>query len=264
MKTRTNFNQIKSLCLLATSILLTLLATSLNTQAQTPKYKQGDRVEVDTIHVDVLHGGNPALQSWSKGTVMQVDTGIAQRYVFQLDPLPGKLPERHTMPFYDQDCCIRPLAGAAPKILAEKLRVDENETVLADREVLDCENLKHDGRNGSPPPVDLAKKLIRCLYERPSPVGKDGATTMDITEFTIGGPHRWVTGIDSGQGAANTLVYPVHVKWNMKTFYHSRNVLVTDKEMTFTCFADTLNLWQCGFATGPNKEGKKQEIVVTK
>src|SRR5207253_10062022 len=142
------------------------------------------------------------------------------------------------------------------------LIVDRNNTVLADRALLDCDNLRHGGKNGQPPPVELLKKLIRCLYEKPSPVGQDGATTMDITEFTLGAPHRWRTYIDSGQGTLNTLVYPVHVKYNYKKFYRSRNDQVTDKEMTFTCFADAVNLWQCGFATGPNKEGKKQEIVV--
>lgn len=135
-------------------------------------------------------------------------------------------------------------------------------TVLANRELLDCDNLKHSGRNGSPPPPELMKKLIRCLFEKPSPVGQDGATTMDITEFTIGAPHRWRDTIDSGQGTANTLVYPVHVKWNTKKFLHDRNDQVTDAEGTFTCFADAVNLWQCGFATGPHKDGKKQEIVV--
>jgi hypothetical protein len=155
-------------------------------------------------------------------------------------------------------------ASAAPRIPTDKLRVDENDTVLADRELLDCENLKHAGRNGAPPPAELAKNLIRCLYERPSPAGQDGATTMDITGFTIGAPHRWNINEDMGQGSLSTLVYPVHVKWNMKTFYRTRNVLVTDKEGTFTCFADTTNLWQCGSAAGSHQDGKTQEIVVKK
>jgi hypothetical protein len=248
--------------LIGASLGIAFLTASLSAKAQTPKYKEGDRVEVDIVHVDVDHGGNPALQRWKKGVVLQADTGTAKRYVIQLDPIPGQAPVIHTIPMYDENCCIRPFGGAAPKILTDKLRVDENGTVLADRELLDCDNLKHSGRNGSPPPPDLIRKLIRCLFEKPSPAGQDGATTMDITDFTIGGPHRWVTGIDSGQGTANTLVYPVHVKWNTKKFLHDRNDQVTDAEGTFTCFADAVNLWQCGFATGPHKDGKKQEIVV--
>jgi hypothetical protein len=167
-------------------------------------------------------------------------------------PIPRSNPEEY----------IRPFGGVAPQILTDKLRVDDNGTVLADRELLDCENLKHNGRNGSPPPVELAKKLIRCLYEKPSQPGMDGATTMDITEFTIGAPHRWRVYVDMGQGTANTLVYPVQVKWTMKTFYRTRNVLTTDKEGPFTCFADATSLWQCGSSTGSRKDGKVQEILV--
>jgi hypothetical protein len=226
--------------------------------AQAPKFKQGDRVEVE-----INHGGfDSQFARVKKGTITQVDAGTNKRYVIQLDPLPGQLPVTHTMPFYDQDTCLRLIGGAAPTIKADQLLVDQNGTVLADRQLLDCWNLPHGGRNGQPPPPDLLRKLIRCLYEKPSPVGQDGATRMDITDFTLGAPHRWVVGIDSGQGTTNTIVYPVHVRWNMKTFYHSRNVQVTGKEMTFTCFADAVNLWQCGFATGPNREGITENIVV--
>ena len=240
--------------------LISLGISAARAQTVVPKYKEGDRVEFSMNGACL--GAQYAVQA--KGTVLQVNTGNIMNYVVQVDPLPGQAPRVVSRPIYTQECGFRPLAGAAAKILTEKLMVDENGTVLGDREIFDCDNLKHGGRNGSPPQVELAKNLIRCLYEKPSPVGQDGATTMDITEFTIGEPHRWRTYIDSGQGTDNTLVYPVHVKWNMKTFFRSRNVQVTDKEMTFTCFADAVNLWQCGFATGPNKEGKTQEIVVKK
>jgi hypothetical protein len=240
---------------------LLIVITAVLAHAQQPKFKEGDRVEVDTTHVDVLHGGNPAFQSWSKGTISKVDTQY-QRYIIQLDPLPGKVPVMHSIPMYDQDCCIRNYGGAAPTVKSDTLRVDEYGTVLADRELLDCDNLKHDGRNGQSLPVELAKKLIRCLYEKPSPVGQDGATKMDIVEFAPGAARKWILYQDQGQGSLDTLVYPVHVKYNVKTFYRSRNAVITGKEMTFTCFADNTNLWQCGFATGPNKEGKKEEIVV--
>lgn len=222
------------------------------------KYKVGDRVEVETAHA----GFNSPYAIVSKGTITEADTAQWMRYVIQLDPLPGKLPVMHSIPIADEDCCLRPLAGAAPTIKTEPLRVDENGTVLADRPLLDCDNLQHGGRNGQPLPVELAKKLIRCLYEKPSPVGQDGATKMDIVEFTPGAPRKWILYQDQGQGTLGTIVYPVHVKYNVKTFYRGRNAVVTGKEMTFTCFADKQNLWQCGFASGPNKEGKKEDILV--
>jgi hypothetical protein len=250
-----------SMLLIAVLVGLIGSVSATRVDAQTPKFKEGDRIEVDTTHVDVLHGGNPAFQSWSKGTITKVDTQYS-RYIIQLDPLPGKMPVMHSIPMYDQDCCIRAFGGAAPTIKSDTLHVDEYGTVLADRPLLDCDNLKHDGRNGQPLPVELAKKLIRCLYEKASPAGQDGATTMDIVEFNPGAARKWILYQDQGQGSLNTLVYAIHVKYNVKTFYRSRDLVTTGKEMTFTCFADNTNLWQCGFATGPNKEGKKEEILV--
>jgi hypothetical protein len=260
MKTA-NYQRAMSIFFASAAFLFLAFLCSLPARAQSvqPKYKVGDRVEFSENGACL--GEQFAIPS--KGTIIEVNTKYGA-YVVQVDPLPGKAPRTVSRPIYTQECGFRPLAGAAPKILTDKLRVDENNTVLADRELLNCDNLKHNGRNGAPPPVDLAKKLIRCLYEHPSPVGQDGATTMDITEFAIGAPHRWNRNQDLGQGNAATLVYPVHVRWNQKTFYRTRNVQITNKEMTFTCFVDTTNLWQCGGATGPHKDGKTQEIVVQK
>lgn len=80
--------------------------------------------------------------------------------------------------------------------------------------------------------------------------------------FTPGAARKWILYQDQGQGTLGTVVYPVHVRYNVRTFYRSRNLVTTGKEMTFTCFADKVNLWQCGFAPGPNKEGTKEEIMV--
>ncbi len=221
------------------------------------RYKPGDRVEVETVHA----GFNSPYAIVNKGTIMEADAKF-MRYVIQLDPLPGKLPVRHTMPLADENCCLRPLGGAAPAIKSEILRVDGNGTVLADRPLLDCNNLKHGGHNGQPLPVELAKQLIRCLYEKPSPIGQDGATKMDIVDFRQASARKWILYQDQGQGTLDTLVYPVLVTYNVKTFYRGRNAVITGKQMTFTCFADKFNLWQCGFATGPNHEGTKEDILV--
>jgi hypothetical protein len=225
-----------------------------------PKYKEGDRVEINMVPGP----GDKSQAVWKKGTIITVNlAGLS--YWIQLDPIPGSgsAPRELGIPMSRElSGDIRPFAGAAPQIITEKIRVDENGTVLADREIMDCENLKHNGRNGTPLPVELAKKLIRCLYEKPAKPGEDGATTMDITEFTVGAPHRWRVYIDIGQGEPNTLVYPVQVQWNMKTFYHTRNLQTTGQEAPFTCFADATNIWQCGGSSGSKKAGKTQEILV--
>jgi len=239
--------------------LLGIMLMTASASAQTPTYKEGDRVEVNMVP-----GPDKSMAVWKKGTIIGVyPSPTVRAYVVQLDPLPGRIPQEMTIPMAREvNGDIRPFGGAAPQIQTEKLKVDDNGTVMAGRELLDCEHLKHDGRNGSPPPPELVKKLIRCLFEKPAQPGLDGATTMDITAMTIGAPHRWRVYTDMGQGEPNTLVYPVQVKWNMKTFYRTRTIVTTDREGPFTCFADATNLWQCGSSTGTRKDGKTQEILV--
>jgi hypothetical protein len=230
---------------------------------QQMQFKVGDRVEID-----VIMAGSPERSIYKKGTVTAVDEKD-RSYVVDIDPLPGKLPQQYRIPVRDYGkYWIRAVAGGttrtAPTIATDRLRIDENGTVLADREILDCEHLAHTGRNGSPLPFELAKKLIRCTIERPSQPGMDGAQIMDITEFAPGAARRWKLYEDMGQGSLNTLVYPVHVRWNQKTFYRTRNLAITDKEGMFTCFVDNTGVWQCGSAAGPRKDGKTQEIRVIK
>ena len=244
-------------CSVCLNFALLVAATSM-AQAQTPKWKEGDRVEVDMITQS-----NPANAKWRKGAITKVDLS-SMAYVIQLDPLPGQLPKIMTIPIRDYaEKWIRAGgAGGAPQMETDKLRVDENDTVLADRGLLDCTNLKQPpARNGSPPPAELAKKLIRCLYEKPSAPGSDGATTMDITEFRPGSPHRWNVNADSGPGGTpSTLVYPFRVKWNQKTFYRSYNEAQTDNERVFSCYVD-VDKWFCGSAQFI-KDGDKKQIQV--
>jgi len=242
---------------LCTAALLIALAVAVSAQVQ-PKYKEGDRVEVDTIEAS-----NPANAIWKKGTIVKVDTTSSVAYTVQVDPLPGQLPKMMTVPIRPYaEGWLRPLGGAAPQIQSDKLLVDDNGTVLADRELLDCKNLKQPAaRNGPPPPAELAKKLVQCLYEKPSDPGSDGATTMVITEFKPGAPHRWNKNEDSGAGGtAETMVYPFRVKWNQKTFYRRWNDVKTDNERVFTCYVD-VDKWFCGSAQFI-KDGDKKQIPV--
>ncbi|HEV3087656.1 MAG TPA: hypothetical protein VGX96_10575 [Candidatus Elarobacter sp.] len=240
-----------------------VLATGLvvagpNAQAQSgPKYKVGDRVEVDTIEAS-----SPSRAIWKKGRVIKVDLP-SMAYVVQVDPIPGQLPKLVTIP-------IRPYAegwihltgGAAPHTTAAKLRVAADGTVLADRPLLDCEHLGQPAaRNGQALPAGIARTLIRCLYEKRSAPGSDGATTMDVREFSMGAPHRWNKNVDSGPGGTvETLVYPVRVSWDQTTFYRTYDERQTGNARVFTCYVN-IDQWFCGSAQYL-KDGTKQQIPV--
>jgi hypothetical protein len=231
-------------------------------EAQIPKFKVGDRVEVDTIEAT-----NPANARWKRGTITLVDTGVSMAYTVEVDALPGQLPSTMHVPIRPYaDGWLRPLGGgsAAPRVAAEPLRLDQRNTVLADRALLNCEKLTAlPARNGSPLSNEIAAALIRCLYERPADVGSDGASTMDITEFRPMAARRWDFREDRGSAAtANTIVFPIRVKWNQKTFYRTYNVMQTGNERVFTCFVDG-DKWYCG-ASQFIRDGEKQQIRVSR
>src|SRR5215831_9236011 len=194
------------------AVIAGLFITGLAGAQQPMQFKPGDRVEID-----VIMAGAPERSIYKKGTVTAVDEKD-KSYVVDVDPLPGRMPQSYRIPVRDyarywiRAAAGGAAAGPAPVVTSERLRADENGTVLADREMLDCEHLTHSGRNGTPLPVELAKKLIRCTIERPSQPGMDGAQIMDITEFTPGAARRWKLYEDMGQGSLNTVVYPVQVK----------------------------------------------------
>ena len=237
---------------------LFLLAVVAVAFAQQPKYKVGDRVEVDTNQ-----SNTPAYASWKHGTITQVDTGTAMAYTVRVDPAPGKLPAEVHIPIRPYaEGWLRPLGGgAAPKIESAKLRVDDRNTVLADREVLDCKNLKAGpARNGQPAPTELVKKLIRCTFESPSDPGQDGARTMDIVGFTADGTRRWNRAEYQGMHAtAATIIYIFHVKYNKKTFYRTTTESETGSVRNFACYVDGTE-WYCGTAAGGVKDGEKKSI----
>lgn len=232
-----------------------------NAQPTGQKYKVGDRVEVDIIHAE-----NPANAQWKKGTITAVNTDVSSRaYTVQVDPVPRKVPTFEHVPFRDEDRHLRPLGGATPNIETDKLQVDENNTVLADRDLLDCEKLQRGpARNGQQPPAALVRKIIQCYFERPSPPGGDEATTMDITQLVAGVPHKWVERIDiSIDATSETVVYPYHVVWNQKIFTRTYNEITAGKERNFSCYV-TGNEWFCGPTAGGNKEGQTRRVPVQK
>jgi hypothetical protein len=222
-----------------------------------PAFKAGDRVEVDTIEAS-----SPSRAIWKKGVVLKVDL-TSMAYIIQLDPLPGQLPKTMAIPIRPYAAgWIHPAGGAAPHVAADRLRVDANGTVLADRPLLPCDQIvQPPARNGQPLPVALARTLIRCLYEKAPVPGSDGATTMDVVQFVPGPPHRWNKNVDSGAGGTiDTVVFPVRVTWNQKTFYRTYDETQTSNARVFTCYVD-VDKWFCGSAQFI-RDGAKRQIPV--
>lgn len=242
------------------------------------KFKTGDRVECDSMEID----------KYEKGTVLpygKYDHPPTSYYRVRLDRNPTDT---------DGTICrnerIRALAETATKenqtetntrqttltdvtqqqaekrVAADKtggkLQVDENNTVLADRELLDCDNIEQKpAKNGARPDAKLLEKLIRCLWERPAEKGLDGARTVDLTPLQIGAPRKWVPYKDIGSGGnSNTIVYPVKTTYTWRTFYRSRIEEIVSVGV-FNCYVNTFGEWQCGSEESKQK-GETKNIPV--
>ncbi|MBV9242934.1 MAG: hypothetical protein JO314_13095 [Acidobacteria bacterium] len=259
-----------------------------------PKFHVGQRVEFD-----ILETGDPARAKWVNATITNIrvvrlsSTQTQTNYEVTVDPQRGRLPQVLEISqrlaeqgmTYSGDASrtigfIRAAGGGnagggggngmgnggGGGVRYDKLHVDRNNTVLADRAVLDCESLYHQPpAKPGPPPTELAKELIRCSagYEQPSARGADGARTMDITQFTPTGSHRWRYGVDSAfGGAAGSVVYTYRVKFDLKTYYRQHNQLETGVEKIFSCYVDTnIHQWYCGQYQSVN-DGQRTMILV--
>ncbi|MDQ3800422.1 MAG: hypothetical protein M3384_13320 [Acidobacteriota bacterium] len=259
MKKQTNLHSIKLLSLAMVAVITIIIGASLPTSAQDqPTYKVGDRVEAKPV------------SSWKKATIVAIDmsasaavvrmddekdyTGAQKEYtthINNLRPLQETAEEKQTQAAKQ---------AAADKNVVEK-RVDANNTVLADREILACPVEQKAVKKGSRPNSLLLSKLIRCLWEKPAREGMDGAVTMDLTPIQIGAPRAWNPRRDLG-GSAGTIVYPVKTTYTRKTFYRERTE-VDEYTGVFNCSIDPFGEWKCGMAENKRK-GESKSIPVKK
>jgi hypothetical protein len=213
------------------------------------RFKVGDRVKACDIQLD----NYPAC--WRNATILQDMMAEDGSDYYQVRSENGSL-------YYVPSKYIRAGGTPATPTLEAKLRMDENGTVLADRELLDCDNIKQKPtRNGARPDAKLLEKLIRCLYERPAEKGLDGARTVDLTPLQIGASRKWIPYRDIGSGGTpDTLVWAVKTTYTWRTFYRSRiqeNVYVG----VFNCYVNTFGEWQCGSSESKQK-GETKDIPV--
>lgn len=214
------------------------------------KYKPGDRVECDTM----------AIGKWFKGTVLP----------FLENDEPEKFKDKTGKFFYihrvrlDNEASTRPAGGmcftdrtrllsggaAAKSPPVDKsvgeVTVDENNTLSADRPILDCPVEQTKVKNGARPDGELIKKIIRCdKGEIPAQKGLDGAVTVDVTALQIGASRPWIYAQDIG-GKPGMIIYPVKVTYTVKTFYRNRTEVNENWIRIINFYVNDFGEWQSG------------------
>lgn len=214
------------------------------------KFNPGDRVECDAAGIN----------DWLKGTVLPFkekdnpadakDKSGKYFYIHRvrLDRDASTRPEGG-MCFTDR---TRPLAGGAPMEIPKTdvpigaVTVDADNTLSADRPVMDCPVEQTAVKNGARPAAELLKKIVRCdKGEKPASKGYDGAVTVDVTALQIAASRQWIYSRDIG-GKPGTVIYPVRVTYTVKTFYRARTVVEENWIRTINFYVNEFGEWQSG------------------
>lgn len=214
------------------------------------RFKPGDRVEC----------GASGVNDWLKGTVLAfkdkdnpgLDKDKTGKYFYlhrvRLDKYASTKPDGGLC-FTDRTRLLSGADAAAPPIdnSVGKVTTDTNNTLSADREILDCPVQQRKIANGSRPGADLLKKIVRCdKGELPAQKGLDGAVTVDVTALTIGAPRSWSPLADSGDGRRGTTVFPVKVTYTVRTFYRSRTAVEENWVRVINFYVNSFGEWQSG------------------
>jgi hypothetical protein len=207
------------------------------------KYKIGDRVECDRT----------GREAWEKGTVVplrKTDFQDGRIYRVLLDSY-----ARAGLYLDGHDCTVesmRPLAGAAPfkaettAVPVGKATVDEDNTLSADRPIMECPVPQTAVNGGARPNLELFKKIIRCRKgEKPARKGVDGAVTVEVTSLVPGATRPWQYGRDPG-GKPGTIIHPVKATFHYKTFYRSSTQVSQNWISIINFFVNAFGEWETG------------------
>ena len=147
---------------------------------------------------------------------------------------------------------MRPFAGGAPMEIPKtdipigKVTTDENNTLSADRPIIDCPVQQTPVKNGARPEAELIKKIVRCdKGEAPASKGMDGAVTVDVTAYKSPRRVQWIYSQDIG-GKPGMTIHPVRVTYTVKTFYRNRTDVRENWIRTINFYVNEFGEWQSG------------------
>ena len=207
---------------------------------QTGNFKVGDRVLCDKAGIDSWEKGTimPLLKSdFKDGTVYRVRLDVQARNGMYLEGIivtPEKIKPSNE-PAYQPEKTAKTVG---------KVTVDADNTLSADRPILDCPIQQPRVANGARPNSELLKKLIRCRKgEKPASKGYDGAVTIDITSLQVYPPRKWSYSADDGTGSPGTLVYPVKVTYTENTFYRTQTEVSENWMRIINFYVNAVGEW---------------------
>ena len=250
-----NYQVLFPLFILAVAFVAAALITSSRASAQSPKFKVGDRVEVDTfMRSNWRDPANDKNAVWRIGTVTEIYSPESQfgGYIIKMDEDRREMRIR----FVDTQW-IRTPQGTDSKTANDNKTPDERDAnqnpTNTSNGIVSCE--KSDDLSGSSQST-LFKRLIFNNLDHKVPA------TIHFINFTVGATHpyhRQVDNPDGPLGVEGRTVYPVKASYRVCWEYSDSLIKDTFEDMRFACLRTQTGEWVCGGTHG--KEPTKHERV---
>lgn len=97
------------------------------------------------------------------------------------------------------------------------------------------------------PDADLFARLIRCHKGLKSvPADQDGAVEVEVAAMDISASRPWSYRQDTGNGTADTVVYPVKATYTVRTLYRTATEEQKDWIRVLNFYVDGFGEWRIG------------------